>query len=77
MIKKQKGLCAWCGVKMTLIENDGARIHSTATLDHHPLRKRDGGRLIHGNVVAACHYCNAARENTGGLVHRILDEMTA
>lgn len=60
----QQGRCFWCRIEMTHPEPDGTgrQRATTATLDHYPIAKRDGGRLRRGNVVLACASCNHKRD---------------
>lgn len=56
--KKQKGICAYCGKKMSM--NPVSRLF--ATFDHVvPLSK--GGKWSEDNIVLACRRCNEKKSN--------------
>lgn len=56
-VKKQKGRCAYCGIKMVPrgLRKDG--LSGDLVI---PWTK--GGRVTEGNIVAACRGCNGAKE---------------
>ena len=73
----QKQKCFYCGARLYVrgdfadseieleqpsiwIQVGGHRL-LLATADH-LIRRRDGGKSVPGNVVAACHHCNHKRE---------------
>ena len=70
----QGGRCFWCvePVQIDHPHKPNGRHHPRyATLDHHPVLKRDGGRLVHGNAVVACSTCNNKRQRPGWLARRL------
>lgn len=62
----QQGRCYYCSGPMWLCSPDelGLRSRSAAPFRctaEHLLARRDGGKDVAGNVVAACHLCNLRR----------------
>jgi 5-methylcytosine-specific restriction endonuclease McrA len=56
----QRGLCYWCEQPM----KPHANMHDPRLLTgDHIIRLADGGRTVHGNVVAACRRCNNGRHS--------------
>jgi 5-methylcytosine-specific restriction endonuclease McrA len=55
--RQQNDRCYWCGIQMT--HNDSQ--HPTFCTADHLIPKHNGGRTIHGNIVAACRKCNNGR----------------
>lgn len=62
LFRKQRGLCCYCRVPMTLPPRPdvGKTERTMATLEH-LRRKADGGTDHRDNLALACHRCNSGR----------------
>ncbi len=63
LAKEQGGLCFYCHVVLTY-DTDNRRLRATAATLDHKIPYSKGGPQHLGNLVVACHRCNAERKDT-------------
>lgn len=56
----QNGLCFWCETPMVI---DAGGNKPNGLSGDHIIPRSHKGKTEHGNVVAACRYCNGARKD--------------
>ena len=60
LLRKQGGLCFYCGRQMVMVRGEGNALGLRATLEHRFARSR-GGKNNPGNLAASCYRCNNAK----------------